>query len=70
VRLIGIGAAGLSEAAQEGLFDVDRARRRALDGALDQLRRRFGPQAVLRGRPVLAEQRDFRRDDLDQATRE
>jgi DNA polymerase-4 len=70
VRLIGIGAAGLSDASQEGLFDAGRLRRRALDGALDQLRQRFGPRAVLRGRPVLADQRDFRRDDLDQATRE
>ena len=70
VRLIGVGAAGLSEVAQEGLFDDSRMRRRALDGALDQLRQRFGPRAVLRGRPVLADQRDFRRDDLDQATRE
>jgi DNA polymerase-4 len=70
VRLIGIGAAGLSEASQEGLFDDARLRRRALDGALDQLRQRFGPRAVLRGRPVQADQRDFRRDDLDQATGE
>jgi DNA polymerase IV len=70
VRLIGIGAAGLSEATQQGLFDEGRSRRRALDGALDELRQRFGPRAVLRGRPVLADQRDFRRDDLDQATRE
>jgi DNA polymerase-4 len=70
VRLIGIGAAGLSEASQQGLFDDARLRRRALDGALDQLRQRFGPRAVLRGRPVHADQRDFRRDDLDQATGE
>ena len=70
VRLVGIGAAGLSEETQAGLFDDDRARRRALDGALDQLRQRFGPRAVLRGRPVEQLQRDFRRDDLDQATSE
>jgi DNA polymerase IV len=70
VRLIGIGAANLSEATQDMLFDEDRSRRRALDGALDQLRQRFGPAAVLRGRPVSTEQRDFRRDDLDSVTGE
>jgi DNA polymerase-4 len=70
VRLIGIGAAGLAEATQDGLFDQDRSRRRSLDSAMDQLRRRFGPQAVQRGQPVTGEQRDFRRDDLDTVTRE
>ena len=70
VRLIGIGAANLSEATQDSLFDEDRSRRRALDGALDQLRQRFGPAAILRGRPVSTEQRDFRRDDLDNVTSE
>ena len=70
VRLIGIGAANLLEATQDSLFDEDRRRRRALDGALDQLRQRFGPAAVLRGRPVSTEQKDFRRDDIDSVTRE
>jgi DNA polymerase-4 len=70
VRLVGIGAANLLEATQDSLFDADRSRRRALDGALDQLRQRFGPAAVRRGRPVAAEQRDFRRDDLDSVTSE
>jgi DNA polymerase-4 len=70
VRLIGIGAAGLSEATQDGLFDQDRGRRRSLDSAMDQLRRRFGPQAVHRGQIVTGEQRDFRRDDLDTVTRD
>jgi DNA polymerase-4 len=70
VRLIGIGAAGLSEATQDGLFDQDRVRRRALDGAMDQLRQRFGPQAVLRGQPTPGEQRDFRRDDIDSVSRD
>ena len=37
---------------------------------LDQLRQRFGPRAVLRGRPVSVEQKDFRRDDLDSVTGE
>jgi len=58
----------LSEATQDGLFDHDRVRRRALDGAMDQLRQRFGPRAVLRGQPTPGEQRDFRRDDLDSVT--
>jgi DNA polymerase-4 len=70
VRLVGIGAANLLEATQDSLFDEDRSRRRALDTALDQLRQRFGPAAVLRGRPVPAEQRDFRRDDIDSVTGE
>jgi DNA polymerase-4 len=70
VRLIGIGAAGLSEATQDGLFDQDRGRRRSLDSAMDQLRRRFGPQSVHRGQIVIGEQRDFRRDDLDTVTRD
>jgi DNA polymerase-4 len=70
VRLIGIGAAGLSEITQDGLFDQDRSRRRSLDSAMDQLRRRFGPQAVHRGQPVAGEQRDFRREDLDTVTQE
>jgi DNA polymerase-4 len=65
VRLIGIGAANLTEAAQDSLFDEDRSRSRALDGALDQLRQRFGPNAVRRGRPLSTEQKDFRREDLD-----
>jgi len=60
----------LAEATQDGLFDQDRSRRRSLDSAMDQLRRRFGPQAVQRGQPVTGEQRDFRRDDLDTVTRE
>jgi DNA polymerase-4 len=70
VRLIGIGAAGLTEATQDGLFDQDRSRRRSLDSAMDQLRRRFGPQAVHRGQAVIGEQRDFRRDDLDKVSGE
>jgi DNA polymerase-4 len=70
VRLIGIAAANLLEATQDSLFDDDRSRSRALDGALDQLRQRFGPSAVLRGRPISAEQKDFRRDDLDRVNRE
>jgi DNA polymerase-4 len=70
VRLIGIGAASLSDATEDGLFDQERSRRRSLDIAMDQLRRRFGPQAVHRGQQGSGEQRDFRRDDLDTVTGE
>lgn len=65
VRLIGIGATGLSEAGQPGLLDGAGARDRALDSALDQLRERFGSSSVRRGPAVGGRQLDFRRDDLD-----
>jgi DNA polymerase-4 len=65
VRLIGIGAAAFSEAAQPGLLDNAGARDRALDSALDQLRQRFGSSAVRRGPAVGGRQLDFRREDLD-----
>jgi DNA polymerase IV len=65
VRLIGIGAAGLSEASQPGLLDGSSARDRALDSALDHLRARFGSAAVRRGPAVAGRQLDFRREDLD-----
>jgi DNA polymerase-4 len=65
VRLIGIGAAGLGEAGQESLFDGGRGRQRRLDESLDELNRRFGPGAVVRGQVAAQKQLDFRRDDLD-----
>ncbi|MEA2683363.1 MAG: polymerase [Chloroflexota bacterium] len=65
VRLIGIGAAGLSEAAQPDLLDGAGARDRALDQAMDQLRDRFGASVVRRGPAVGGRQLDFRREDLD-----
>jgi DNA polymerase-4 len=65
VRLIGIGAAGLVEAAQGGLLDGGDTRDRALDAAMDQLRSRFGSSAVRRGPATGGPQLDFRRDDLD-----
>ena len=68
VRLVGIGAAGLQDAAQEELFDGGRDRRHALDVALDSLRERFGTTAVRRGDAGPLRQLDFRRDDLDVAT--
>ncbi|MDP9325244.1 MAG: hypothetical protein M3O87_01730, partial [Candidatus Dormibacteraeota bacterium] len=69
VRLIGVGASGLSDDTQGELFDPDRNRHHALDTALDQLRQRFGPAAVVRGQPAGTRQLDFRRDDLDAAAR-
>lgn len=66
VRLIGIGAAGLVEATQADLLDTGGERERALDQAMDELRRRFGGTAVRRGPAVGGPQRDFRREDLDQ----
>lgn len=66
VRLIGIGAAGLVEASQADLLDTGGARDRALDQAMDELRRRFGGSAVRRGPALGTAQRDFRREDLDE----
>ena len=65
VRLIGVGAAGLSAAAQPDLLDGSGARDRALDQAMDELRQRFGWSAVHRGPAVGGRQLDFRREDLD-----
>jgi len=65
VRLIGIGAAGLVQAAQGDLLDTGGTRERALDQAMDQLRLRFGGAAVRRGPALGGPQRDFRRTDLD-----
>jgi len=66
VRLVGIGAANLVEAAQPGLLDGGQPRDRALDAAMDQLRTRFGSTAVRRGPGVGQRQLDFRRDDIDE----
>jgi DNA polymerase-4 len=70
IRLIGVGASGLSDDTQGELFDPDRNRYHALDTALDQLRQRFGPAAVVRGQAAVARQLDFRRDDLDAAAQQ
>ena len=68
IRLIGIGAAGITEDTQPELFDPARDRHHALDAAMDQLRARFGADAVGRGVPGPAgphRQLDFRREDID-----
>ena len=57
VRLIGVGVSGFQESAEQGLLPLapapgapDEERRRNLDSALDDVRRRFGKAAVMRGR--------------------
>jgi DNA polymerase IV len=51
VRLIGIGATGLGQAAEPDLFEpADRARRRRLTAAVDQVRERFGFDALAEAR--------------------
>ena len=61
VRLIGLGVSGFQQHSQQNLLpgmdfkrpDVvpeEEEKRRKLDGALDNLRQRFGSQAVVRGR--------------------
>ena len=67
VRLIGVGLAGVSEDTQGELFDPARSRNHALDEAMDRLRDRFGPAAVVRGPVAASRQLDFRRDDVDVA---
>ncbi len=53
LRLIGVGAGNLTgpEGRQLGLFTDTDERHRKLDAALDQLRERFGPNAVRRRSP-------------------
>jgi DNA polymerase IV len=51
VRLIGIGASGLGTAAEPDLFEpADRERRRRLTAAVDQVRERFGFDALAEAR--------------------
>lgn len=50
VRLIGVGVSGfLTSAQQLSLWELDDDRDRSLQGAIDDLQRRFGMQAVQRG---------------------
>ncbi|MFN2466288.1 MAG: DNA polymerase IV [Candidatus Dormibacteria bacterium] len=65
VRLIGIGAAGLTDAVQPALLEGADSRDRALDQAMDTLHQRFGAAAVHRGHAAAGRQLDFRREDLD-----
>jgi DNA polymerase-4 len=52
VRLLGVSASNLGEREQLGLFPSDDPRRRAAIEAADALRRRYGSDAVTRGRLV------------------
>jgi DNA polymerase-4 len=50
VRLLGVGAHGLGEPAQMGLFETEDPRRRKAVEAQDEIRRRFGSRALTRAR--------------------
>ena len=50
IRLLGVTASGLGEREQLSLFEADDPRQRRATEAADELRRRFGPQAVTRAR--------------------
>jgi DNA polymerase-4 len=50
VRLLGVAATGLTERAQLALFAHDEDRRRRATSATDEVRRRFGPRALIRAR--------------------
>jgi DNA polymerase-4 len=50
IRLVGVGAHGLGEPAQLGLFAPDDDRRRRVVEATDAVRRRFGERAMTRAR--------------------
>ncbi len=52
VRLLGVSASNLGEREQLGLFSLEDPRRRAAIEAADALRRRYGSDAVTRGRLV------------------
>ncbi|HET7168862.1 MAG TPA: DNA polymerase IV [Candidatus Limnocylindrales bacterium] len=52
VRLIGVSASNLGEREQLGMFSTEDPRRRAAIEAADALRRRYGSDAVTRGRLV------------------
>jgi DNA polymerase-4 len=50
IRLLGVGAHGLGEPAQMGLFATEDPRRRKATEAQDEIRRRFGSRALTRAR--------------------
>ncbi len=52
IRLLGVGAHGLGEPAQLGLFASEDPRRRAAAEAQDEIRRRYGNRALTRARLV------------------
>jgi hypothetical protein len=52
IRLLGVGAHGLGEPAQLGLFAAEDPRRRAAVEAQDAIRRKYGSRALTRARLV------------------
>jgi DNA polymerase IV len=64
VRLLGVGVTSLDDAGQLPLFDASSERAARLDRTLDELRRRFGPQAAHRGPAPALRDMDARGDDL------
>jgi DNA polymerase-4 len=52
VRLLGVSASNLGEREQLGMFEADDPRRRKAIEAADRLRRRYGSDAITRGRLV------------------
>lgn len=65
VRLLGVGVDGLiARPAQMALFDSGEVRHERVDSALDELRMRFGPTAIIRGTDSLQESPDWNRDHL------
>ena len=52
IRLLGVGAHGLGEPAQLGLFASEDPRRRAAVEAQDAIRRKYGSRALTRARLV------------------
>ncbi|HUY09038.1 MAG TPA: DNA polymerase IV [Candidatus Dormibacteraeota bacterium] len=68
VRLLGVGAEGLSEARQMSLFERGTDRGERLDVALDGLRDRFGGNAIVRGTGSLEDPLDWNRDHLRRLT--
>ncbi|MFZ0994526.1 MAG: DNA polymerase IV [Candidatus Dormiibacterota bacterium] len=68
VRLLGVGAEGLSEVRQLSLFEHRGERDERLDLALDRLRGRFGGRAIARGAGSLDDPIDWNRDHLRHLT--
>lgn len=64
VRLLGVGAEGLSGLRQLGLFESGSERGERVDLALDDLRRRYGRRAIARGTYSLDDPMDWNRDHL------
>jgi DNA polymerase-4 len=66
IRLLGVGVEGLRPSgAQPGLFDLEDRRQQRVDSTLDELRRRFGREAISRGVGALPGAVDWNRDHLD-----